>query len=67
LRQTLCAQPASSLDGIFPFAGANCERLTKAVLERLGLSAQGDPLVPDRDRLAPLVASPPVMQNERIP
>ncbi|THD81817.1 MAG: RNA polymerase sigma factor [Phenylobacterium sp.] len=37
LRQALDAQLASALTGAFPFLGARCERITAAVLARLGL------------------------------
>jgi RNA polymerase sigma-70 factor (ECF subfamily) len=37
LRQALDAQLASALTGAFPFLGARCERITNAVLDRLGL------------------------------
>jgi RNA polymerase sigma-70 factor (ECF subfamily) len=36
LRQSLDGQLASTLKGAFPFAGARCARITKAVLSRLG-------------------------------
>jgi RNA polymerase sigma-70 factor, ECF subfamily len=39
LRKTLGDQFADAFNGIFPFAGARCERLQQAVLARLGLSA----------------------------
>jgi RNA polymerase sigma-70 factor (ECF subfamily) len=38
LRKTLGDQFADAFKGIFPFAGARCERLQQAVLARLGLS-----------------------------
>jgi RNA polymerase sigma-70 factor (ECF subfamily) len=37
LRAALDAQLASALTGAFPFLGARCERITQAVLGRLGL------------------------------
>ena len=37
LREALGAAFATMLDDIFPFAGSRCERITAAVLERLGL------------------------------
>jgi RNA polymerase sigma-70 factor, ECF subfamily len=36
LRQSLDGQLASTLKGAFPFAGARCARITKAMLSRLG-------------------------------
>jgi len=36
LRQALDAQLASTLAGVFPFLGARCQRITGAVLTRLG-------------------------------
>jgi RNA polymerase sigma-70 factor (ECF subfamily) len=35
LRATLGAELAAVFDGVFPFGGARCERLTQAVLARL--------------------------------
>ena len=37
LREALGAAFATMLDDVFPFAGSRCERITTAVLERLGL------------------------------
>lgn len=37
LRKSLDEQLGSALSGAFPFLGARCERITAAVLERLGL------------------------------
>jgi RNA polymerase sigma-70 factor, ECF subfamily len=38
LRQSLGAEFATVFDGSFPFLGARCERMTRSVLARLGLS-----------------------------
>jgi RNA polymerase sigma-70 factor, ECF subfamily len=35
LRETLGDELAAALEGVFPFGGASCERLTRLVLERL--------------------------------
>jgi RNA polymerase sigma-70 factor, ECF subfamily len=40
LRQGLQDQLAPALTDTFPFAGERCQRLTRAVLRRLGLSSQ---------------------------
>jgi len=37
LRESLDAQLASALTGAFPFLGARCQRITDAVLQRMGL------------------------------
>jgi RNA polymerase sigma-70 factor, ECF subfamily len=37
LRESLDAQLASALTGAFPFLGARCQRITEAVLARMGL------------------------------
>ena len=40
LRQALQDQLAPALEGTFPFEGERCQRLTRTVLHRLGLSSQ---------------------------
>jgi RNA polymerase sigma-70 factor (ECF subfamily) len=53
LRQRLHTQLASSLDDVFPFAGARCKRMTKTILGRLGLWIPDYLSVPDAGRPAP--------------
>ena len=42
LRQELAAKLASGVDGVFPFMGARCRRITDRVLARLSASAPPD-------------------------
>jgi RNA polymerase sigma-70 factor, ECF subfamily len=35
LRETLGSELAAALEGVLPFAGASCDRLTRVVMERL--------------------------------
>jgi RNA polymerase sigma-70 factor (ECF subfamily) len=53
LRQTLSARFGAMLDGVFPFLGARCDRLTATVLKRLGLPAETISTTPQSDQPAP--------------
>lgn len=63
LRGALSAEFGSLLDGVFPFLGARCDRLTRGVLERLGLAAATPSTALPGDR----PAAPGFRQSHRSP
>src|SRR5215469_14019315 len=57
LRQVLTTQFGAIFDDVYPFLGARCDRLVATVIQRISMSAETGPTVPQYDRPARAVVS----------